>query len=34
MKELKKREEKRLKDEKKLLGENINESENEIKKED
>ena len=34
MEEFKKREEKRLKDEKKLLGEDINESDNEIKKED
>ena len=34
MEEFKKREEKRLKDEKKLLGEDINGSDNEIKKED
>ena len=34
MEEFKKREEKRLKDEKKILGEDINESDNEIKKED
>ena len=33
MKDFKKREEKRINDEKKLLGENINESDNEIKKE-